>query len=68
MPQCCEARCALPKEWKGKLGWCAGTPAAEEFAATAVHHARKELGLGDDVKLDCRPGLPFPQIANARAR
>ena len=48
----------LPKEWKGKLGWRAGTPAAEEFAATAIHRARRELGLGDDVKLDCRPGLP----------
>ena len=58
----------LPKEWKGKLGWRAGTPAAEEFAATAIRRARKELGLGDDVKLDCRPCLPFPHIAKARVR
>ena len=58
----------LPNEWTGKLGWRAGPPAAEEFAATAVHRARKELGLGDDVKLDCRPCLPFPHIAKARVR
>ena len=59
---------SLPKGWKGELGVRAGTPAAEEFAATAIRRARKELGLGDDVKLDCRPGLPFPHIANARVR
>ena len=56
----------LPKGWKGKLGWRSGTPAAEEFAATAIHKAREELGLGDEVKLDCRPGLLFPHNANAR--
>ena len=47
-----------PKEWTSRLGWRAGTPAVDEFAEKACKRARKDLGLGDDVKLDCRPRLP----------
>ena len=46
----------LPRGWKGKLAWRSGTPAVDEYAATAVQRARAELGLRD-VKLDCRPSF-----------
>ena len=45
----------VPKEWKGKLGLRIGTPAVDEFAMNAVKRALVELGLGEGVKLDCRP-------------
>ena len=41
----------LPKEWKGKFGWRSGTPAVDEYAATAVQRATAELGLGDVLAL-----------------
>ena len=47
----------LPREWKGKLGSRAGTPAVHDFAVKAVTRALVELGLGEGVKLDCRPAV-----------
>ena len=45
------------KAWKNKIGWRTGAPAVDEFADKACQRARADLGLGDDVKLGCRPVL-----------
>ena len=55
----------LPKEWEGKIAWRSGTPAVDEYAATAVQRARVELGLGD-VKLDCRLAPFLRSLTRAR--